>query len=80
MLEFYIKILVYWSDKEDTKRESTYVSGRYKTPYIKESALNDVLLIGKALKHFASENENAVIMEINIEEIEEIKQKGENES
>lgn len=71
MLEFYIKIRIYWSDKADTKREYTSVSGVYKSPYHKDCTLNDVFLVGKALKHFALEYDDADIMEISIEEIKE---------
>ena len=75
MLEFYIKIRIYWSDKPDTKREYTTVSGVYKSPYHKDCTLNDVFLIGKALKHFALEYNDADIMEISIEEINGMKDK-----
>lgn len=72
MLEFYIKICINWTDNAENQNTtffSTFCKGVYKSPYHKGGVLNDVFLIGKALKHFAGENPEAKILEIGVIEI-----------
>lgn len=69
MLEYKIKLAVYWTYEKEFERQKAVFTKTFKTPYHKGGTLNDILLINKALIAFAMDEPEAVIYEVDVLEL-----------